>query len=290
MPIPESSTTASASIVAQVEEAIGRVCRNLRIPQAADLRRRFVREDFRGSAKRNAKRREGAFGQNDKTGQACQNPCQEECGCPEPQRFQIGARGKYLGRRRTSQGNCCSKAIASGQRRGYRACRRGAMQRIHFETSEDSIFHDRVQVRYQRTRRNGPYLLQLPNLAERPAFERPPAREHLIEHDSKRIQVGSDRSTGSGQLLRRHVRRRAALGAFVKLTRYAGEPEICDPDLPLRINHDVRWLQIAMQNAFVVRSLQPLTDGARDFDGPVWGNATDPAQQTAQIFAIDEFH
>src|SRR5205814_10040856 len=131
---------------------------------------------------------------------------------------------------------------------------------------------------------------QLSKLAGRPAFDRPPAREHLVEDDSKRIQVGSDRSTGAGQLLRSHIRRRAALGAFVKLTCYAGEPEICDPDLPLRINHDVRWLQIAMQNAFVVRSLQPFTDGARDFDGPVWGNATDPAQQTAQIFAIDEFH
>jgi hypothetical protein len=74
------------------------------------------------------------------------------------------------------------------------------------------------------------------------------------------------------------------------LPGYAGDTKIGDSRVSLCIDHNVRWFEIAMQNAFVMCGPQPLTQRASDLDGPVGWNATDAAEQTLQVLPVNEFH
>ena len=90
-------------------------------------------------------------------------------------------------------------------------------------------------------------------------------------------------------LLRSHVGRRAT-AHVLDFVRHTGQAEIHDKDFAAAIEHDVRWLQIAVQYAFVVRSRQPGANLAGDLDSFVGGQAADAAQQRGEIFAIHVLH
>jgi hypothetical protein len=63
-----------------------------------------------------------------------------------------------------------------------------------------------------------------------------------------------------------------------------------DPDPAVAVEHDVRRLEIAMDDAAIVRGGEPGADLARQFDRPILREATDATQQQREIFAIDVFH
>ena len=69
-----------------------------------------------------------------------------------------------------------------------------------------------------------------------------------------------------------------------------GEAEVGDPDLAGAVEHDVRRLQIAMDDAAFVRRGEAGADLARDFDRAIVGKAADAPQQRRQLLAVHVLH
>ena len=101
------------------------------------------------------------------------------------------------------------------------------------------------------------------------------AGQQFVEDDAKAVLIGrrADGCRIAARLLRRHVGRRAKHDAFLG---HAGmgvvescQAEVEDDWLPLFIQGDVGWLQIAVDDALVVRLLHgqgQLLHQARRFD------------------------
>src|SRR5215475_16107151 len=84
-----------------------------------------------------------------------------------------------------------------------------------------------------------------------------PSRVDFVQHQSQRVDIRSLGDSNSGKLLRRHVRRRAgdfADGPFAAGDRQA---EIQDSDLPPAVDHYVRRLEVAMQDAALMSGREP---------------------------------
>ena len=93
------------------------------------------------------------------------------------------------------------------------------------------------------------------------------------------------------QLLGRHVGGRAAarVGAA---HRRCGRPdaEIGERTCPRAVEHDVGGLQIAMQDALIVRRGHARAELARDLEGLVGGQAADALEQRREVFAVHVLH
>ena len=84
--------------------------------------------------------------------------------------------------------------------------------------------------------------------------KRPLAGKDFVKHKAKRINVAPRADFFSFKLLRSHVRRSAAPDISpLNLVGDAGQTKIGNHHLPAAIEHNVRRLQIAMQDAFGVR-------------------------------------
>jgi hypothetical protein len=131
------------------------------------------------------------------------------------------------------------------------------------------------------------------------AAEGPPSAEHLVQDgaDGEEIRALIERLTP--HLLGRHVAdgpdddaRRRAGGAFAidqaDLGRGdLGEPEVEDLEVPVAGEEEVRGLQVAMQDALVVRGGQPITQLQRERDRPLGGQRA-PQQTGAQRLAGEQ--
>ena len=119
--------------------------------------------------------------------------------------------------------------------------------------------------------------------------ERLSAGENFVEDQSKRINVAADGGFALGELFRGHVSGRAG-GDVVGAVHAAGDSKIGDANLAAAIEHDVGGLQIAMKDAFVMGGGEAGTKLAGDLDRLVLGQATDSAEESGKVFAVDEFH
>ena len=117
--------------------------------------------------------------------------------------------------------------------------------------------------------------------------ERAAAGEDLVEHQAERVDVAARRDLAAGELLGRHVGRRAGAQHFAG---GAGEAEVGDPDLAAAVEHDVRRLEIAMDDAAIVRGGEPGADLPRELDRAVLREAADAAEQRREILAVHVFH
>ncbi len=87
-------------------------------------------------------------------------------------------------------------------------------------------------------------------------LERQRPRQHREEHGADRIPVGGGADLAAEGLLRRHVRRRAdeaAAGGSVRAHDVVREAEVEDDHPLVAANHDVRRLQVAVQQTDVVQ-------------------------------------
>ena len=96
------------------------------------------------------------------------------------------------------------------------------------------------------------------------ALERAPAGEELVEHEAERVDVAPRRDLAAGELLGRHVGRRAGAQRLRRPTRR--QAEVGDADPAAAVEHDVRRLQIAMEHAAVVRGGESRADLPRELE------------------------
>ena len=132
--------------------------------------------------------------------------------------------------------------------------------------------------------------MQARQLADRRGGERGLAGEHLVEHESERVDVGLDRRRLVIEELGRHVGRRARQRMPARFLDQRGEAEVRQPDLAPAVDHHVRGLQIAMEHALVVRRGQPRAQLARHVDRGVMRQPADSPQQRRQVLAVDVLH
>jgi hypothetical protein len=80
----------------------------------------------------------------------------------------------------------------------------------------------------------------------------------LVQHQSKRVHVASDRRSPARQLLRRHVSRRPCnLSRLGFVFGRDSETEIRDANAAVSVEHDVGWLQIAVQHSALMHGCEP---------------------------------
>ena len=125
-------------------------------------------------------------------------------------------------------------------------------------------------------------------IRERLRLERPPAREELVEHQAERVDVAPHRDLAARELLGRHVGRRA--GADVLHVAHGRQAEVHDADLAGAVEHDVGRLQVAMQDAALVRRREARAELPRDLERLVLRQPADAAQQRREILAVHVLH
>jgi hypothetical protein len=98
-------------------------------------------------------------------------------------------------------------------------------------------------------------------------LEREPTRQHSVQDDSERVDIGRGRDFFTLRLLRRHVRgsshQRARIREGVR-AGHARNAEIGDLRAALLVEDDVRRLQVAVDQAPVVGLGEPSRDLCRD--------------------------
>ncbi|MCY1008492.1 hypothetical protein OV079_23620 [Nannocystis pusilla] len=145
-----------------------------------------------------------------------------------------------------------------------------------------------------------------PRLDGRPG-ERPLAAERLDERDAERELIGGRRGSQSSELLGRHVGRRAEAGRrgaervrqqrarHVARRRFVGQfhrrrqTEVGDDHATARVDEDVGGLEVAVDDADLVRRRQPETCLLEQVDDLPPGSRT-AAQVLVQRLTIDLFH
>jgi hypothetical protein len=113
------------------------------------------------------------------------------------------------------------------------------------------------------------------------------SREELVQHEAERVDVAARRDFRAGELLGRHVGRRAGAERFPRRARKA---EVGDADAAVAVQHDVRRLEVAVHDAAVVRGGQPGADLPRELDRAILREAPDAAEQRREILAVHVLH
>ena len=117
-----------------------------------------------------------------------------------------------------------------------------------------------------------------------------------MQHRAERVDVGA-RVDGAvaGDLLRRHVQRRAERDARERESRSArvleceGDPEVGDQCMAA-LQQDVLGLHVAVHDAMAVRVLERIRDLAHQLHRVIHREATLTREPRAQRLAVDERH
>ena len=117
------------------------------------------------------------------------------------------------------------------------------------------------------------------------------AGEQLVEHESQRVEIALGRHGLSGELLRSHVGRRPGkhLGAL-DLACQRGQAEVGDARAAATVEHHVGGLEIAVQDAELVRRGEPGAELARDLRRLLGRQPADATEQRGQVLAVDVLH
>ena len=78
--------------------------------------------------------------------------------------------------------------------------------------------------------------------------------------------------------------------ARIDFARRAGEAEVGDPHAAGAVEHDVRRLQIAVDDVALVRRREAGADLPRDLETAIFREAPDPPEERRQIFAVHVLH
>src|ERR1700694_2287995 len=99
-------------------------------------------------------------------------------------------------------------------------------------------------------------------------MERPLACEDLVEYKPERVNVAFRRHFAACEWFGRHVggRAGACVGAF-DFRDQAGETEIRDAHATASVQHNIRGLQVAMNDAALVRGSETCAQLLRYFQG-----------------------
>ena len=118
-----------------------------------------------------------------------------------------------------------------------------------------------------------------------------PAGEELVQQQAEAVDVAAHRDLAPLQLLRRHVGRRARPDVVArKRLGQGGEAEVGDADVALAVEHHVRGLEVAVEDALLVRGGEPAAELARDFEGLVGRQPPDAPHERGEVLAVDELH
>ena len=118
-------------------------------------------------------------------------------------------------------------------------------------------------------------------------------RQQRVHDRAQRVNIRlRDQAFFLGQLLRRHVHRRALhLGVVTfEADVDVGDAEIHDFDLALVAQHDVAGFEVAMNNAFAVHVVETLGALVDDVDDLVRRQRLAAGDVFLQRHAVDEFH
>ena len=125
------------------------------------------------------------------------------------------------------------------------------------------------------------------------ALERKAAGQHLEEDDPQGIEVRAGAGLLALDLLGRHILGRpdhhvAAGDAFG--ADQAGDPEIHDPGVAISVDHDVRGLEIAVDDPQPVGLGEPLGNLAGHPEGGAHSHLPRAPDEGLQVIAPDVFH
>ena len=186
---------------------------------------------------------------------------QDRCGEDAEQREaardreRIALRGgrQQVGRRRFTRGERRRERIAARQGDGDGERRRRTLRRIAREAAQDHALHRRIEVVHDR--RGCRYcagVVQLSEAVERLGLVGTAAGEDLEEDQPQRVNVALGRRRISRKQLRRHVLRRPSdLGAGI--ARGGRDAEVGDAHVAVAVEHHVGRLEVAMEDAALVR-------------------------------------
>ena len=133
------------------------------------------------------------------------------------------------------------------------------------------------------------------------AAERPLPGCHLVQHESERKQIGAGVDRATAELFRRHVRQRAERRSrpgqrrvdrarlVVMIAVGFRQTEVENLDRALFGQEDVGWLQVAMDDAARVSSLEAIGEGDRVIEQCADGERT-RAEHLVQRRAGQQLH
>src|SRR4029079_1175394 len=197
---------------------------------------------------------------------------------------------QQFGGGRFTGGEGGGKRVAAGQRDrdGDRRCR--PLLGVARQAAHDPPFHRRIEVAHDRRRRDdGPGVVQLLQVADRLGVVGPPAGEDLEQDQAEGVDVALRRRRLAGQQLRRHVLRRAGERRAAVGGR-GGDPEVGDADVAVAVEHDVGRLEVAVNDAALVRGGDAGAQLAGDVDRLVRREDAEAAEQRREILAVDILH
>ncbi len=268
----------------------------------------------------------GVAGENLAGGQRNREPGHPRGGGGAQTRPAPGPRGGRRGRNERDRCPRCGRSPPGGRGRGRQRGRCGGGRVRESDPSLADVAQALLGVALEAApqqfsdglgracRKCGPFGVRLEHrrerVAHRLALEEPATGEHLVEKGTERPDVGALVHDPASGLLGRHVGRgaedepggRAGVGERRRLRQVGGgrdsptlaaprlgQAEVEDLDLPVRRHLHVRGLEVAVDDALLVRLLEGLGDLLRDGDRLVDRNR--PALQAlGEVFALDELH
>ena len=135
-----------------------------------------------------------------------------------------------------------------------------------------------------------PLLHRVDSLPRRGGGHHARTGEHLVEDQPERVDVRAAVDRGARALLRRHVFERADDSAARRLFARSGNPEIHDQRETVGADHDVRGLQIAVNDAGVVGGSKAAGDLPGDLQSPRNGQLAVAPQDGREVVALDVRH
>ena len=225
-------------------------------------------------------------------GEKSDDGAEKRGGAAEWEHF-LRPRGRdHLRRGRLARGERRGERVAAGQGRRNLHRRGRPRARVLLETAQDHALDGGVEAREDVRRRRRRLLLVLAaHLGERRRVEGALARRDLVEDEAERVEVAPHGRRLARELLGRHVRRRARDLSDVRgLLGRDGEAEVRDPHPPAAVEHDVRRLEVAVEDALLVRGVEARAELPRDVDRLVHGQVADPLEEGREVFAVHVLH